>query len=332
MTNFFESYAGLALQQTAIPRQDLFVQSKFVSLPHHKPLVPPYPKYEGDNADESCHLSFLRSLEHLQTPYLDAFLINAPELTLRPMLSLLNLLLQLKAQGLVRYTGLCNVATVDILMHLHQSVPGAIDIVQNPMHSPWDPEYRIHQYCRKNGIQFNTFYTLTGSDRIVRGTVLKVIAAEMDVKPEIAFLQYCVQSDITPLVGARSRKNLLSSFSVANGDMKPLQRDHLRAISREFAEQSVINRYRAATLLERRQKQLRKEQGKEKMLADQEKQMQETIAVREAREQEIVEKAKDRAKAFAAKLRAEAEEQAEEEEKLQMELRDRLRLRSKPKN
>jgi diketogulonate reductase-like aldo/keto reductase len=330
VTNFFESYTGVVLQETEIPRQDLFVQSKFVSIPHHKPLTLPYPKYEGDNADESCHLSFLRSLEHLQTPYLDAFLINAPELTLRPMLSLLNLLQKLKAQGLVRYTGLCNVATVDILMHLHQAVPGAIEIVQNPMHSPWDPEYKVHQYCRKTGIQYNTFYTLTGSDRIVRGTVLKTIAAELGVTPEVAFLQYCVQSDITPLVGARSRRNLYATFPVAAGDMQPLQRNHLRAISREFAEQSVINRYRAATLLERRQKQLKQEQGQEKMLADQGKQMQESIATREAREQEIVEKAKDRAKALAAKLRAEAEEQAEREEQLQNVLRDRLRNRPKP--
>jgi diketogulonate reductase-like aldo/keto reductase len=325
VNNFFESYVGLGLQETKISREDLFVQSKFVSLPHHKPFSPPYPKYEGDDAYEACHLSLLRSLEHLQTPYIDAFLVNAPEITLKPMLSLLSLLQKLKEQGLVRYTGLCNIATVDILMHLHQIVPGAIDIVQNPIHSPWDPEYKIHQYCRKNGIQYNNFHTLTSSDRIVKGDVLKNIAADRRIAPEVAFLQYCVQSGITPLVGARSQKNLLSSYPIANGDLEPLQREHMRAISRQMAEQSIINRYRGATLLERRQKELRKEQGREKMKADQGKQMQETIAQREAQEQEIVDKAKDRAKALAAKFRAEVEEQAAQEEKLENELRDRLR-------
>src|SRR5271169_1336210 len=115
VNNFFESYVGLALQTTRVPREDLFIQTKFVSLPHHKPFIPPYPPYEGNNADEACQLSLLRSLEHLQTTYIDSFLINAPEITLSPMLSLLNVIQNAKQQGLVRYTGICNVATVDIL-------------------------------------------------------------------------------------------------------------------------------------------------------------------------------------------------------------------------
>src|SRR5947207_6804287 len=188
-------------------REDLFVQTKFVSLPHHKPFAPPYPLYHGNHADEACQLSLLRSLVNLQTTYIDAFLINAPEITLTPMLSLLNLLQKAKEQGKIRYSGLCNVATVDILRHLNNTIPGAIQIVQNPLHSPWDPEYKILQYCRENGIQYNTFHTLTRSDRILQDDVMQFIAAEKERSPQLIFLQFCVQSDITPADGARSQKN-----------------------------------------------------------------------------------------------------------------------------
>src|SRR5436189_1321465 len=57
VNNFFESYVGLALENTKVPREDLFLQSKFVSQPHHKPFAPPYPPYDGNRADEACQLS-----------------------------------------------------------------------------------------------------------------------------------------------------------------------------------------------------------------------------------------------------------------------------------
>jgi diketogulonate reductase-like aldo/keto reductase len=336
VNNFFESYVGKTLKETRVPRENLFVQTKFVSQLHHKPFTPPYPPYPGNNADEACQLSLLRSLENLQTTYVDAFLINAPEITLTPMLSLLNILQNAKEQGTIRYSGLCNVATVDILRHLNNTLPGAIQIVQNPLHSPWDPEYKVLQYCRENGIQYNTFQTLTTSDRILQDNLMKFIAAEIEIPPQLVFLQFCVQSDITPLVGARSERNLLSVLPIANGEFEPLAREHMRAISRLLAEQTVINRYRSDTLLARRQKELRWEKGREKMQIDQRRHLQEIMAVREEREQEIVEQAKARAKAFAEKLKAEVVAEAvrekAEEEKLRMKVLESLKLGEREPN
>ena len=329
MNNFFESHVGDTLKELRVPREDLFVQTKFVSQPHHKPFAPPYPPYQRNNADEACQLSLLRSLENLQTTYIDAFLINAPEITLTPMLSLLNVLQKAKEQGTIRYSGLCNVATVDILRHLNNTFPGAIQIVQNPLHSPWDPEYKILQYCRENSIQYNTFHTLTTSDRILQDDLMQFIAAEKGMPPQLVFLQFCVQSDITPLVGARSQRNLLSVLPIAKGESEPLAREHMRAISRLLAEQTVINRYRSAILLARRQKELRREQGREKMRADQMRQTQETMVARENREQEIVEQAKARAKAFAEKLKAEAAAEASREKAKEEDLRRKVLERSK---
>lgn len=306
--NSFETYVGKALSETSIPREDLFVQSKFVSQPHHTPFNPPYPKYEGQNAEEACHLSFLRSLENLNTSYLDGFLINAPEITVDPMVSLLNVLMKLKDQKKVRYTGVCNIATVDVLSQLHEAVPDAIQIVQNQLHSPWDPEYKIPQYCREHGIQYNAFYSLTGSDRIIKNPFMKFIAEERETSPQEVFLQYCVQCHITPLVGARSQRNLLSSLAIANGEVKPIPRDTMKEISRLMAEQSIINKFRGTALLERKTKQMKKERGTEKMKADQAKFLEDSYGERERAEQEVVQRAKTRAKALAEKLRTETHE------------------------
>ena len=313
---FFESYVGEVLAETHIPREDLFIQTKFVSLPLHKPFAPPYPPYEGKNANEACQISLFRSLENLKTTYVDAFLINAPDLTVTPMTALLKVLQNVKSQQLARYTGLCNIPTVHVLEFLHKRAPEVIQLIQNPFHSPWDPEYKIPDYCRENGIQYNTFYTLTTSDRIINDPRAKSMAAEREIPPIISFLQYCVQSDITPLIGARSEKNLQSVMPVATGEVEPLTAGQLRRYSRLMAEQTVINRYRSVTLLRRQERQLKAKQGREKMTEDQKAQLLESIAERERKEQEIVESAKVRAKAMADRLRAEAAvAQAEQERK-----------------
>jgi diketogulonate reductase-like aldo/keto reductase len=323
---FFEANVGAVLQQNRVPREDLFVQSKFVSLPHHAPLIPPYPPYKGHHLNEAFRVSLYRSLENLRSTYIDAFLINAPEITVTPMLELLNIVQNAKKEGRVRYSGLCNVATVDILRHLHTTVPGSIQIVQNPLHSPWDPEYKILQYCRENGIQYNTFHTLTSSDRILQDEAIQLIAQNRHSTPQLLFLQFCVQSDMTPVVGPRRESNVLSDLPIANGNFQALSPDDMKAISRLFAEQIVINRYRSATLLVRRHRELRREQGRKKMRADQGKQMLRVIAAREEEEQQIVERAKARAKAFAEKLRADADAEITQEKVLEEEHQNRLRM------
>jgi len=262
--------------------------------------------------DVACQLSFYRSLEHLQTTYVDAFLINAPDLTVTPMLNLLNVLLKLREQRLVRYTGLCNVATVEILSHLHKAVPGAIQIIQNPLHSPWDPEYKIHLYCRRNGIQYNTFHTLTSSDRIIQSDIMRSIATQRQIAPQTAFLQYCVQSDITPLVGARSQQNLLTALQVADGQLEPLSVDQLKTVSRLIAEQTVINRFRSIKLLQRERKKLKKERMTEKMRQNQERMFQDSLATFLGHEQRLVEIAKRRSGSFPNQLPAAVEERQEQ--------------------
>jgi diketogulonate reductase-like aldo/keto reductase len=285
------------------------VQTQFVSQEQHKPVLPPYPYYEGSNADEACQLSLLRSLENLKTSYVDAFLVNAPNITVAPMLSLLNILLLVKKRGLARFTGLSNVATVEILEHLHKAVPEAIQIVQNPLHSSWDPEYKVHRYCRKNGIQYNTFHTLTVSDRIVDHDIMRSIASSNGVTPKVAFLQYCVQSDIVPLVGARRALHLQADFPIATGETQPLSRDQMRAVSRLMAEQTIINQYRAAAQLERARKLARKQKGTEKMRVDQEQKLLKVYAATEAEEQKIVEMAKETIKELTEKELALEEQQ-----------------------
>jgi diketogulonate reductase-like aldo/keto reductase len=303
---FFESYVGSVLAETDIPRADLFIQTKFASMPHQKPFVLPYPAYEGNDVTDACQVSLYRSLENLRTTYVDAFLINAPELTVTPTIALLRLLQKVKKEGKARYTGLCNVATVEILKHLHQSFPGVVQIIQNPLHSAWDPDYKIHRYCRDHGIQYNTFHTLTTSDRIVRGDTMRFISGDRSTTPVLNFLQYCVQSGITPLVGARSPDNLRSVMPIATGKVDLLSTDHMRSISRLMAEQTVINRYRSSMLHYRRMKKEKQDIIKEKLELNTKRLLLRSAAERENREQEIVQKAKERAKALADELRGEA--------------------------
>jgi len=311
---FLEEYAGRALETNKFPRQHLFVQSKFVSLPHHRPLVSPYTPYTSDpgKVADACQVSFYRTLENLRTSYVDAFLVYAPELTVTPMLSLLNVLQKLKQQGRIRFAGLSNVLTVDILRHLDDQVPGVIEIVQNPLHSPWDPEYKVWKYCRDHRIAFHSYQTLTSSHRILQDGTMKHIAECQKCSPQVVLLQYCHRSGITPILGPTTQKNLESTLQLARGEIDDLPDDHIRSLSRLFAEETVINRYRGASLLVR---QAREQQMKARVM---EKESNPPVMSEErlrqglAEEQSFVEAARARAKAFAEMLREREEMEVKE--------------------
>jgi diketogulonate reductase-like aldo/keto reductase len=293
---FFEPLVGKALDRTNIPRDDLFVQTKFVSQPLHNPFVPPYPSYEGANAQEACLTSLYRSFENLQTHYVDAFLINAPDLPPPSIHSLFEILRKVKARGLIRYIGICNVPTVEILEELHTGYSDVLQVVQNPLHSPTDPSYDIYQYCRQHAIHYNTFHTLTTSDRFVQHEDTKAIANAKNITPEQAFLQYCVQSDITPLVGARSQNNLKLALAVANSEIEPLSTDEMAFFESLMDEQAEINEDRGQRLLRQELKELRKAEGIKKRTRDLEMAFQESLADWERLEQRVVDSARQRQK------------------------------------
>jgi diketogulonate reductase-like aldo/keto reductase len=302
VNKYYESHVGSVLSQNIVPRKDLFVQTKFVSLPHHGPFSPPYPKYEGQNCTEALQLSLFRSLENLQTNYVDAFLINAPELDAESLTSLLEQLRQFQKQGLVRYGGVCNIRSLRILTELHDAFPDTLQIVQNPLHSPWDPRYKLPRYCRLNGIQYNTFDTLNGSARVLESDSIKRISHQIRSTPHMVFLQYCIQSGITPLGGSRYPHTLKSILSLANGEWPELSDKDMTLISRLMAGQKAINARRRVSLMQRQSKQVRREKGLEKMKADQQQQLLETIEERDLSEQKLVEIAKARARALGQQL------------------------------
>jgi diketogulonate reductase-like aldo/keto reductase len=306
---FLEEYVGRTLETNKFPRQHLFVQTKFVSLPHHHPLVSPYTPYEAEKVADACRLSFYRSLENLRTTYVDAFLIYAPELTVTPMLSLLEVLRKLKQEGRVRFTGLSNVLTVDILRHLHERVPGVIDIIQNPFHSTWDPEYKVWHYCRENGIGVHSYHTLTSSGRMLHSPIMNQIAEYQHCTPEVVLLQYCHRSGITPILGPTNQRNLEEVLLVARGVTQNLPDDHVKALSRLFAEESVINRYRAASLLLREAKVLQKKQKSSQKETNRRIKSEKRLLDGVAEEQSLVEAARARAAELAESLRIREEAQ-----------------------
>ena len=75
-----------------------------------------------------------------------------------------------------------------------------------------------------------------------------------------------------------------------------------------MAEQSIINRFRGAKLLERRNREMKKKRGTQKMRSDQAKYLQATYVQREQDEQQVVERAKTRAEVLAEKLRKDLQE------------------------
>jgi diketogulonate reductase-like aldo/keto reductase len=135
------------------------------------------------------------------------------------------------------------------------------------------------------------------------------IAEYQQCSPEVVLLQYCHRSGITPILGPTNRRNLKDVLLVARGVTQNLPDDHVKALSRLFAEESVINRYRAASLLLREAKELQKKQRSSQKETNQRKKSEKRLLDGVAEEQSLVEAARARAAELAESLRVQEEVQ-----------------------
>lgn len=207
-----EDFVGKAIQESQIPREDLFLTSKV---------------WKTDLGYEKTKKSFEVSLDRLQTDYLDLFLLHWPKPT--PSTEdwkALNqeswrALEELYCQGKVRAIGVSNFLPhhLEALMESAEVRP-MVD--QLELHIGYLQEAAV-QYCKSFGIQVQAWSPL-GRRRVLEEPIVLNMAQKYQVPPAQFLLKFLLQQDIGIIPKAssieRMRQNLeLPEFSIATEDM-----------------------------------------------------------------------------------------------------------------
>ncbi len=226
--HYFEAGVGAAVRASGLPREALWIQSKFTHQDGQDERLP----YDAQTPIATqVEQSFVGSLEHLGVTYLDSLVLHGP--STRTGLAAGDVeawcaMEAIHARGGARQVGISNVTAeqVEALVALTR-VP--IAYVQNRCYASkgWDAEVR--ERCRRHGITYQGFSLLTANKAaLVRPVVDAIMQRTGHTREQLVFAFAC-QVGMVPLTGTSSTQHLeedLAALAIelAPADVQTLER------------------------------------------------------------------------------------------------------------
>jgi len=209
-----EGDVAKAIADSRLSREDVFIASKLAK----------------DDMGHDCALRACeKTLERLETDYLDLYLIHWPVPGKRD--ESWRALEDLHADGRVRAIGVSNY-TIDHLRHLLSwaDVCPAVDQVE---FHPFLYQHELLSYCRDHGIQLEAYSPLTRK-RKLRDDQVKAVAAEVGRTPAQVLLRWAVQHELVVLVKSLKEDHIREDAEVFDFSLSEEQMRALDGLDEDF--------------------------------------------------------------------------------------------------
>ena len=205
--------ALLALAKKGVKRESLFLQTKFTSVSGQDHRTP----YDhAADLPTQVQQSFDSSLKHLNTDYLDSYVLHGPHS--RWGLSQADCdvwaaMEEYYQAGKTKVIGISNVK-VDQLQELCEKASVKPMIVQNRCYAVmgWDKEVR--EVCKAQGIIYQGFSLLTANQDVLRDPQVWEIAKRVEANPLQIIFRFALQIGMLPLTGTTNEQHMKDDFAV----------------------------------------------------------------------------------------------------------------------
>lgn len=202
--HYFEAGVGNAVAQAiaagSVTRAELFLQTKFTyqrGQDHRLPYDPDAP------LTDQVQQSFASSLAHLQTDYVDAYVLHGPsgpfrlsaddEEVWRAMEALLD-------EGRTRLIGVSNIS-LEQLERLHHLATHKPAFVQNRCFARDGWDHDVRRFCDAHDIVYQGFSLLTANQRELSRPAIAAIAQRVGATiPQLVF-RFAADVGMLPLTG-----------------------------------------------------------------------------------------------------------------------------------
>lgn len=219
--HYNETAVGNAIIKSGIHRNKLFLQTKFTYVGGQDHRVPydPYADYATQ-----VRQSFQSSLQHLQTNYIDSYLLHGPSIRIGLASADWQVWQEMEAlhkEGKVAYLGISNI-NVDQLQQLYQRAAVKPTFVQNRCYAQlgWDKE--IRQFCTQKSLIYQGFSLLTANAFVL--SQVQHLAAKLHTTSTQIIFKFAMQIGILPLTGTTDpthmKEDLALDFNLTDEDIK----------------------------------------------------------------------------------------------------------------
>jgi diketogulonate reductase-like aldo/keto reductase len=230
--HYEEPLVGDALAELAtegISRDALFLQTKFTPLNGQDHRVPYDPQAK---LEAQVQQSFDSSLKHLETNYIDSYLLHGPYTY--PGLGeedweVWKAISRIYTAGHARMIGVSNVNALQLATFIAQAeIPPMI--VQNRCFASRGWDRQVREICKTHGIVYEGFSLLTANPYVLLNPAVVSIAQRLGVHPEQVIFRFAMQVGMVPLTGTTNLQHMQEDLAVYDIELTPAEVDLIERI------------------------------------------------------------------------------------------------------
>ncbi len=218
--------AGLAACiARGLKREDIYLQSKFTPADGQDPARMPYNR--NASLSRQVEESFENSLKNLRTGYLDCLILHSPLAGERELMEVWRAMEAIFDQGAVKQLGISNCYHLALLEGLYAKARIKPAVLQNRFHAATRYDRELREFCGRQHIYYQSFWTLTANPAILSHDLLKRLSSEYRRTPAQIFFRYLTQIGIIPLTGTTSETHMREDLAIFDFTLSEQQCDAL---------------------------------------------------------------------------------------------------------
>ncbi|WP_043873123.1 aldo/keto reductase family protein [Legionella massiliensis] len=232
--HYFEEGVGLAVQRflktSDKTRADLFLQTKFTSINGQDSRLP-YDEFAS--LTNQVKQSFASSLNHLQTDYIDSYILHGPTMSrgiIDADLEIWQAMETLVHEGKVKFLGISNV-NIQQVEELYNKVLIKPSFIQNRCFaiSRWDQNLRL--FCKTHKIIYQGFSLLTANLSYLATSYMQKLALKYDKTiPQLIF-RFALHKGMLPLTGSTNSQHMQDDLDINDFELSDDEVNHIENIA-----------------------------------------------------------------------------------------------------
>jgi diketogulonate reductase-like aldo/keto reductase len=218
------------LKSKKLDRDSLFLQTKFTfarGQDHRKPYN------EKDGFAKQVEDSFKSSLEHLQTDYIDSYVLHGPYENTTVSTAdheAWAAMESLQTKGKVKHLGVSNVSLsqLEILFEKAKVKPR---FVQNRCYARTNWDKDIREFCKAKNIMYQGFSLLTANKIELASAPMELIATKYKKSIAQIVFRFCYQIGMISLTGTSSMEHMRQDLNIMDFELTPSEMQKIEGIS-----------------------------------------------------------------------------------------------------
>ena len=219
-----------ALQTQGIHRESLFLQTKFTPANGQDHRTP----YDPSAAlTTQVRQSFESSLNHLQTDYVDSYILHGPYSRYglgKADWEVWKAMEEINQTGKTKMIGVSNVTATQLTLLCEQADVKPM-VVQNRCYAVlgWDKEVR--EICQAHNIIYQGFSLLTANREVLSDPEIWEIAKRLGTGPAQVIFRFAQQIGMLPLTGTSSEQHMKEDLEIEQFELSPTEVNHIELIA-----------------------------------------------------------------------------------------------------